>query len=685
MTNEKLNTIQAERVIIRDTFEDDRPAGQVAGTYSTSGVLRQGSDVEGVLSIDNGALRIGYLRKLGWGRHGIAYGPYKRRPGLAFSVLFLNGHNNSQTETTPAQSMKNWVRKTIKKVLHTIGLYHVPPHPRTLLHPTEIKTNMALGWYPASGLVNPFEEGNSFVMQATDSINGILHTLTCGRATPAVWSVQNIPILYVVVLRETGAAYYVASVPGTNVKSDFPYMRPVAIDPFCDEKNLYAAVNQSVLGETAFMIDSRVYAIHVSEIPFMADWYGTAHGADLLTGQGALHSSIANIGGQWTVLRGDYVRTEKGLQATENANLGFIRPDAPTGLIHLLFDAPDTNFSFGILWRFEDDHNHWCLEISDRNVNLFMIEDGRRQLIISNKHIYPVSREVNSIQIMDTGETIDLYLNGSSIWGQSICDERLNAACGLGISVPKPINNLFFRDIEAHPRKVLIPSTLHQRDPWFPSTGTVVVSDTFDGEPGHLDGLMTSSGQRTWCKEIGKGHIDIVDSGAKVRADMQNHNPGRTAYTIDWHDPLFAALEAEIIAPGTGRGQGHKGRAGFIFLQDLDNYIILNTWLDDNYAGSTISSFFVMDGKEDLFNAVWTNVGHRIHWGIPYRLRITFTGLHYMVFIDDEPVLYRALTDVFPDRKRITINRVGLAVNWEWGDDTGSTFKSFTASASHKS
>ena len=115
MTNEKLNTIQAERVIIRDTFEDDRPAGQVAGTYSTSGVLRQGSDVEGVLSIDNGALRIGYLRKLGWGRHGIAYGPYKRRPGLAFSVLFLNGHNNSQTETTPAQSMKNWVRKTIKK------------------------------------------------------------------------------------------------------------------------------------------------------------------------------------------------------------------------------------------------------------------------------------------------------------------------------------------------------------------------------------------------------------------------------------------------------------------------------------------------------------------------------------------------------------------------------------------
>jgi hypothetical protein len=48
---------------------------------------------------------------------------------------------------------------------------------------------------------------------------------------------------------------------------------------------------------------------------------------------------------------------------------------------------------------------------------------------------------------------------------------------------------------------------------------------------------------------------------------------------------------------------------------------------------------------------------------------------HYMIFLDGEPVLYRALTDVYPDFGRFSIHRVGLLANWEWGTDTGSSFR----------
>ncbi|HEY9605778.1 MAG TPA: hypothetical protein V6C85_29500, partial [Allocoleopsis sp.] len=113
--------------------------------------------------------------------------------------------------------------------------------------------------------------------------------------------------------------------------------------------------------------------------------------------------------------------------------------------------------------------------------------------------------------------------------------------------------------------------------------------------------------------------------------------------------------------------------------QDTNNYIIINNWLDDFYGGASVSSFFYLDGFEELYDAVWTNVGSRIYWGVPYTLRVVFDGLHYTAFVNGEPVLYRALTDVYPDTPRLAINRVGIVANWEWGNDTGSIFKNFIA------
>ena len=116
-----------------------------------------------------------------------------------------------------------------------------------------------------------------------------------------------------------------------------------------------------------------------------------------------------------------------------------------------------------------------------------------------------------------------------------------------------------------------------------------------------------------------------------------------------------------------------------IIYQDLNNYITLNVWRADYYNGASISTFFKFDGFEDLYDAIWTNVGNRVYYGRPSRLRLCCDGGQYLVFVDGEPVLYRAFTDVYSHVDRLSINKVGLMANWEWGCDTGSKFEQFKA------
>jgi hypothetical protein len=53
--------------------------------------------------------------------------------------------------------------------------------------------------------------------------------------------------------------------------------------------------------------------------------------------------------------------------------------------------------------------------------------------------------------------------------------------------------------------------------------------------------------------------------------------------------------------------------------------------------------------------------------------------MQYLAKIDGHPVLYRQLTDVYPVCTRLSVNRVGIVANWEWGNDTGSVFRDFVA------
>ncbi|MCB1184614.1 nucleotide-binding protein, partial [bacterium] len=233
--------------------------------------------------------------------------------------------------------------------------------------------------------------------------------------------------------------------------------------------------------------------------------------------------------------------------------------------------------------------------------------------------------------------------------------------------------------LETLPRRVALPPALHGAEPWRPGPTRTVFADPLRGAPGDLDGRDLPGGGATWRRTFGRGALDVGPDGARWRASVAAPLPGRTLYTIAWDDPDFAELEVTLTPPGTSRGQSEHGTAGFCLWQDDGHHLLVNTWLDDCYGGASLSSFPTIGGFEDLYDAIWTNVGDRIAWGRPLRLRLACDGLRYLVHIDDEPVLYRSLADIYPGCRPLRIRRVGLLGNWEWGADTGTAFADFAA------
>ena len=232
-------------------------------------------------------------------------------------------------------------------------------------------------------------------------------------------------------------------------------------------------------------------------------------------------------------------------------------------------------------------------------------------------------------------------------------------------------------DFEAHARSVRLPVAADLSAPWSPSLEPIVVEDRFEGPAVELERSLAPTGA-AWERVEGIGTIDVTGEGAKVRADVANPNPDRTIYAIDWHDPGFADLELEMTPPGTARWQGQEGRAGLVLWQDEENYLVTNIFLDNLYDGASISTFYRCRGHEDMYDAVWTLV-RDVHFGEPCSLRIVSDGERFLCYLRDRPSLSRAFTDVYPDAPPLRINKVGIVVNREWGDDTGTVLHRFSA------
>jgi hypothetical protein len=679
---------------ITDIYVEQCPAGKVIGSIATSGVVRKGIDAEEIIGIDHGALRIGYMDRIGWGRHGISYGPYKRTAGLAFSALLLNGHNASQTQVNFLNTLGGWTRFYARNVGQEL-LWRMPRalmpgkvfnwlKKNTVRHSLKpFRDNLLVGWYPSEVPSGPDQSEAAFLMSTASVENGDLSIRLGPGFAKAVGGVQNVPLYYIVVLREKGAAYYLAVPSGTDDTGIYPNIRPLGIEPFNAAPQLYAGIHQGLLGELNWRVDTRAYGVQIKEVAEWSTWYGTAHAADSLSGAGNLDRTHGETGGGWAVHAGGFFLSQDGAAPTDAGNIAVMEPGAPSGLIHVIAAADSAPEPAGLIWRARDKNNFWCFVTGPKGCHVYKVEEGQRKEVDANLSVCLKPNTVHAIQIVDDGRAFTICVNGVPVLEEPHKDPDFAEAAGVGIYAEA--KGVHFRSFEAHPRLIPIPPVLDLGAPWTPFEADAAVTDTFEGEVGELEGTSTRTGGKTWKKSWGKGAFERTGNGAaRVKADVQNPAPGRTAYTIEWDDETYADLEVEITPPGTDRGQKEKGRGGFILWQDEKNFIIVSMYLDDWHVGQSISSFFRQEGQEDLYKAVWTCTGRRLHWGVPCKLRLVFDGNNYAAYIDDELVLYRALTDVDPNFKPIAIKHVGIVANWEFGTDTGSVFRNFVAKASRR-
>lgn len=72
-----------------------------------------------------------------------------------------------------------------------------------------------------------------------------------------------------------------------------------------------------------------------------------------------------------------------------------------------------------------------------------------------------------------------------------VSDSRLRDVIGVGISVTETNSRLYFRNFEAHPRAVSLPTQLDFASPWWQEGTNLVVQDDFQGSTSNLSDRLT--------------------------------------------------------------------------------------------------------------------------------------------------------------------------------------------------
>jgi hypothetical protein len=474
--------------------------------------------------------------------------------------------------------------------------------------------------------------------------------------------------------------YYAAADPAGAGLPAYPWVRPIAIDTENDQAEVYGVVSPSAYGQIGFRIDTRVYAVQISTPPLFAGWCGAALAADRLAGAGDLANSAAERGGPWHAPAGTFRRTPEGLQA-DGEGVALLSLAAEVGLVHAIVNrtAPD---AVGLVVHAADAANLIRFTVAAGHCALHQVTNGAASLLAQADLPELASNSPIALQVRLNGDEVVCSVAGRELLTATPGSPAAGNGVGLYAAASGAASGAANRllDFEAHPARLLLPIELQAPILAIAPATRLLVSEDFAGEPRSLADKATSCGAATWSRRFGKGRIETTGHGeARVIATHLEPNPGRTGFTVPWTSPELAELEVEMTVPGEGPGDKHKPRGGFVFEQDPDNHLIVSLWRGDEYPGGSVSSFFRIGGFEEIYDAVWTNIGRRAWYGDRVRLRVTFDGLQYLVTLDGEPVLYRRLTDIYPDCPRLQIRQVGLVANWEWGDDTGTLFRDFTA------
>lgn len=653
-----------------DVFTDDRAPGTVVGSIGPSGARRIGTDVEGSIGIDNGALRIQPLSNPGWGREGLAYGPFAGQSGLAFGAHVLNGHNASQTyyfPEPPRARLRRWLSEARR------GRFRRSHH----------YENLAVGLFGSAVSANPLVDSHTFVMHAATEDNGELWASNAGGHVRLVRGVLNVPIIFVVALRaDGGAAYYTSSLPGATGASAYPMLRPLCITagpPDAQQQPWYAAIQQRILGEVGYRVDTRVYRTRVALLPEWSSWWGSAHLADDLIGYGELVGSTAATGSAWRELRvASPVRCRGGTRCVEGASSSgaSLPSESPVGLVRIVAESAGAGV-VELCWRLDDDGSGSAVRLDHDGCTIVEISASGSERVMAvdrSRSLTPSAPTV--VQVVDSGRCIGVHVDGQLV-GDQWFDGLVGESHDVGFIIS---GDAIVRGFEAHPAEIAVPEVLDTGAPWLPPPSRLVFDERFDLVADDLAGTATPSGGRTWERSFGPGGIVLEGEGrARVRASRDEPNPDRTIFTVEWEDPTFADVSVEMTMPGNARGEGENGRVGIVFWQDQDNYVIDNFYVADDFAGASISTFYHLDGYENMYDAVWTLV-QGVDFGKRCVLRASFDGHRFLSWSNGEPALVRALTDVYPSAAPLRIERVGIIVNEEWGNDTGTVIHRFTAS-----
>ncbi len=625
---------------------DDVAAGAVIGSRAPSGATRLGADAEATVALTGGRLRLGHLDTPGWGRQGVAYGPFVRRPGLTFAARVTNSHHNAHTDPAPRGP-----RSALAALRRDRDL-------SVLLRPA-IDDNLILGLLSHPVPDGPHGAGNAFVAHAAGPVNGQLRAAVSGRAAPVVDGVQELTLTYVVVLRERGATYYLSGPEAGAGVSPWPWMRPVAVDLEDSTPLVYGGIHQAVHDEYGY--ETATIVDRVLVVPLDASAVPTPRRLDLLDGAvGAGHGD------------GDDIDRSEAL----------VELDGPVGLLHAVVGTAavlDDTTTVGLRWRTDAaGQDGWRLVVGRDRAELAVGHGGVWQVVVEGRCHLPAAHQ-GALQVLDDGASISVHLDGVRLFDGPVLDPRHGASCHVGVVGGS--GGARVRRLEAHPRQVPVPAALGLGAPWQDQGTVVVARDHFEGPAGALDEVGRPHGLG-WQRSLGTGRLELSGAGSlRVGADRARPNPDRTAYTVAWAHPDLADVEVAVLPPGTARSQGHGSRGGLVLWQDEANYLVVNVWLDDSphHDGSAVSFFFHSAGHERMADALWTNVGRQVTWGRRITLRLISDGDHVTVLLDGAAVLQRRLSDVHPGVAPLRITRVGIVANQEWGDDTGTTFFDFTA------
>lgn len=673
-------------LLVDDDFAEACAPGRTLGTRSSCGARRYGVDTESVLAVDHGALRLQPLLRDGWGRQGVVYGPFSAARGLALAVAVLDGHPASHAgdlghglgarlrtwlraggSHSARRQLWRWLLSGQRRLsLRQIWLWAL--RAPALYRGAPLDENFAAGWFSSPRTRRPQRAAVAFVVRSLGPHNGELLVRVGGESLPVVSPLPSVPLLLVVIHQGGRTLYAAACQERVRGLPRLPLLRPLAVTREPPPPRAYAGLQQSCLGQIGFRADSRVYGVRVSS------WESELPGlvlSDSLRGRGPLEGPAGEA--VWRSGGGGFERGPEGARGVQRGAWCAVEWPRSAALVHVVLGEAQAR----PVVLFGDAERGQCFALLLRKRHRVLKKRvGGLWQEVARDEAHRSAGEV-ALQLQQEGGTTWIVCDGRRAFGGPVALRELTR---VGFWATRAEGGCV-RDLDVFSSTTL-PEELSVPLPSVAECSLPLLVDDFVGQAPDLHGRELASG-RVWRKEYGPLRIalDPEAGGAVVCGGRGLAARGRTVYTLPWSAPGAAELEIRVRPPGERQGEGHEGRAGLVFWQDADNYVVVATWLHDRYAGASISSFYCLGGFEDIYHAVWANVGRRVRWGTPYALRVRFDGQRFTAWLDGEAVLYRALSDVHARIERLAIHRVGIVANWEWGNDTGSVFERFQASA----